>query len=230
MTVNVNEEWGNFAPSAKTSLQNGGRGRVDALSGMLDSYPRPSNRAPNNGNNELPGIFGSFQRTSQVARANSRGELLKPSTGSSMPDRKNSQSRILSNTLQRTRHSEIDTKKMSCKDLCDLEKKDPFMYYSIPAVNSASRFLEDIDLKEVQRPSRMTMMRSMESCPSMMTSSLSSSGAQRCQSKVKRRTRISHEIHSTLLLLDDDDDEEVNDDDGVDIVSNLIRAMSKNTL
>mmetsp|Transcript_21846 Transcript_21846/g.45461 ORF Transcript_21846/g.45461 Transcript_21846/m.45461 type:complete len:240 (+) Transcript_21846:136-855(+) len=239
MTGRGNEEWGDFSSTLNTRDQLDARGRLD---GSLATFVSPQPLGRNGGlgvnnialsGNALPGIFGAYQQ-----RRGSSGNFVHSTRVRSSATRNGLTVPIPSCklTLERKKQSEIDTRTLDAEALEKLERNDPFLYHSIPAVSNSSRFWDEIDLKEVQQPSRNTMKRSMDSCPAKMAAFNSSgtSVADRSElTTVKRRTRISHEVHSSLLAIDDDtdgsdDDSESDDDD--DIVGTLLRVMSKATV
>ncbi len=254
MTAQGNAEWGDFpsTPMRKSPLNF--QSRLDiSLPTIGTSIQRPNGkngfqRAANSSipeGSSLPGIFGAYEQ-----RRGSSGDFLPSArvrtattqTGLAVPILR----RTL--TLERKRQTEIDTKTLDADGLKRLEKNDPFMYHSIPAVSSSSRFGNEVDLKEVQRPSRSTLKKSMCSCPSkMMTFASSKSDSAVVQTEVttvKRRTRISHEVHTLLLTTIDDDDDDDDGDDGEigsdsdresdidddDVMMTLFRVMSKATV
>mmetsp|Transcript_15797 Transcript_15797/g.26975 ORF Transcript_15797/g.26975 Transcript_15797/m.26975 type:complete len:144 (+) Transcript_15797:124-555(+) len=86
--------------------------------------------------------------------------------------------------------AEIDLRDLSEADLNSLQRKDPFMYHSIPSIHKAKLFNKDID------HSNLT---TQESENDDLTSSI-----------VSRKSRISTECHMSVLmedLLNIDDDE-----------------------
>jgi hypothetical protein len=93
----------------------------------------------------------------------------------------------------------IDTRNLTEEDLKTLRKQDPFLYFSIPAVRTATLLNRDVDIASLQggQCSRRA------SCPSRIESTP--------PTKVERRTCISFECH-TDLLLEDCFDEMANDD------------------
>jgi hypothetical protein len=94
----------------------------------------------------------------------------------------------------------IDTRNLTEEDLKTLRKQDPFLYFSIPAVRTATLLSRDVDMASLQggQCSRRA------SCPSRIDSTP--------PTKVERRTCISFECH-TDLLLEDCFDEMANDDE-----------------
>ena len=84
---------------------------------------------------------------------------------------------------------ELDISQMSQSDLKSLQKSDPFMYHSIPAVYRANLSLESFDHLQ-------------------MASSLASE-ASRSSSVVHRKSRLTTECHDSLLLQDLLEDEEL---------------------
>jgi len=250
-----NAEWGDFSstPIRKTPLNF--QSRLDiSLPAIGTTIQRQSgsnglpiaakNAVP--GGTSLPGIFGAYEK-----RRSSCGDFLQsPRVRTATTQRGIAVPTLSKNlTLARKRQTEIDTKTLDADGLKRLEKNDPFMYHSIPAVSSASRFGDEVDLKEVQQPSRSTIKRSMGSCPAKMmsfASSQSDSAVARSEATtVKRRTRISHEVHVSLLTIIDDDEDDDNDDGGGDFGSDrdaesdiddddlmltLFRVMSKATV
>jgi len=94
----------------------------------------------------------------------------------------------------------IDTRNLTEEDLKTLRKQDPFLYFSIPAVRTATLLSRDVDMASLQggQCSRRA------SCPSRIESTP--------PTKVERRTCISFECH-TDLLLEACFDEMANDDE-----------------
>ncbi len=247
MTRQGNEEWAEFSSSPNRITQLDTLNRLETgLNGNLshpnsergaghttaESFQFMNAAAPDS--NSLPGIFGAYQQ-----RVGSSGDFARSARIRSTATRDGLVVPALSHnlTFERNKQTEIDTKTLDAEGLKKLEKEDPFLYHSIPAVSSSTRFWDDVDLKEVQHPSRETMKRSMDSCPAKMFTFTSSrsSGIARCEmTTVKRRTRISHEVHTSLLTIDDDqfdsNDESDDDDDDDDIVETLLRVMSKTTV
>ncbi|KAL7473529.1 hypothetical protein ACHAXS_013983 [Conticribra weissflogii] len=236
MTGRGNEDWGDFSPIHDTRDQLEVRGKLNGSQATFAS-PRPlgSNgglevNSSALGENALPGIFGAHQqrrgssgnflRSTRFRSSATRDGLVVPTPSCNL-------------TLERKKRGEIDTRTLDAQALQKLEKNDPFLYHSIPAVSNSSRFWDEIDLKEVQQPSRSTLKKSMDSCPAKMAAYCSSgtSGADHSEgTTVKRRTRISHEVHSSLLAVDDDSDDDSESDDDDDIVGTLLRVVSKSTV
>mmetsp|Transcript_24243 Transcript_24243/g.49622 ORF Transcript_24243/g.49622 Transcript_24243/m.49622 type:complete len:246 (+) Transcript_24243:260-997(+) len=245
MTMQGNEEWAEFSSApigtqfeAQIRLETGSNGILRRPNGERGASHSTNERfqftnAAAPGSNTLPGIFGAYQQ-----RFGSGGDFAQSARVRSTTTRDGLVVPALSHnlTFERKKQTEIDTKTLDAEGLKTLKEEDPFLYHSIPAVSSSTRFWDDVDLKEVQHPSRETMKRSMDSCPAKMLTFTSSrsSGIERCNmTTVKRRTRISHEVHTSLLAIDDhqfESDDESDDDDNDDIVETLLRVMSKATV
>ena len=103
-----------------------------------------------------------------------------------------------------TQQKVIDTRNLTEEDLKTLKKQDPFLYFSIPAVRTATLLNRDVDMASLQggQCSRRA------SCPSRIESTPPTT------TKVERRTCISFECHTDLLLEDFFD--EMADDDEFD--------------
>ena len=97
----------------------------------------------------------------------------------------------------------IDTRSLKGEDLETLKKQDPFLYFSIPALRSATLLGREVDMSSLKgdRSSRRA------SCPSKIESAPST--------KIERRSRISFECHTDLILegcIDDMDDLNMRDE------------------
>lgn len=92
----------------------------------------------------------------------------------------------------------IDTRNLTEEDLKTLRKQDPFLYFSIPAVRTATLLNRDVDMLQGWQCSRTA------SCSSRIDTTP--------PTKVERRICISFECH-TDLLLEDCFDEMANDDE-----------------
>eukprot|EP00984_Skeletonema_dohrnii_P028109 scaffold17945_cov136-Skeletonema_dohrnii-CCMP3373.AAC.7 len=97
----------------------------------------------------------------------------------------------------------IDTRSLKGEDLKTLKKQDPFLYFSIPALRSATLLGREVDMSSLKgdRSSRRA------SCPSKIESAPST--------KIERRSRISFECHTDLILegfIDDMDDLNMRDE------------------
>lgn len=93
----------------------------------------------------------------------------------------------------------IDTSYLNEEDLQNLKKHDPFLYYSIPAVRTATHLGRDVDMSRLNdgmsslKLSHPTQIESASSTPT----------------KVVRQSRISFECHTDVILeglIDDMDD------------------------
>ncbi|KAL7539582.1 hypothetical protein ACHAXR_010158 [Thalassiosira sp. AJA248-18] len=105
---------------------------------------------------------------------------------------------------------EIDLRQVGADDLKSIQKQDPFMYYSIPGVRSATVLLRDIDTSNL---GASLMSRNCVSCPSRLRTQDNAPSSQ----KVARRTCISFECYPDLIfedLLDDGEDLDMGDADG----------------
>jgi len=115
---------------------------------------------------------------------------------------------------------QMDTKDLDSSKLAELKKKDPFMYYSIPAVRGALFRGRSVD------PSNVIVT---------STTSSSSEGMQASAPSqiVKRRTRVAFECHSDLLLEDvlgdasNAETDDSNDDSFDEFLSVLERSMKR---
>ena len=90
---------------------------------------------------------------------------------------------------QKKKAKAIDTSYLNEEDLQTLKKHDPFLYYSIPAVRTATHLGRDVDMSRLK-------ISQIESAPSAPT-------------KVVRQSRISFECHTDVILeglIDDKDD------------------------
>ncbi|KAL7536576.1 hypothetical protein ACHAXR_007250 [Thalassiosira sp. AJA248-18] len=105
--------------------------------------------------------------------------------------------------------TEIDLRQVDADDFKSIQKQDPFMYYSIPGVRSATVLMKDIDTSNLGASS---MSRTCVSHPSRLQTQDKASPSQ----KVTRSTCISFECHPDLLLEDF-----VNDDKDLDIEASL---------
>ena len=99
---------------------------------------------------------------------------------------------------------EIDTQKLTEDDLKRLKQKDPFLYFSIPAVRRAALLNKDVDMSSLQGSKSQCSSGGRASYPSQIESTPTT--------KVVRRSCISFECHPDLLMedyldntLDDDD-------------------------
>ena len=89
----------------------------------------------------------------------------------------------------------IALKNISDKDLKSLKKKDPFSYYSIPGVRSASLLGKDIDTSDLGS----CRIKGTMSCPArLQTEKVKAQSS----TTVTRSKRISFECHPDLLLED----------------------------
>ena len=77
----------------------------------------------------------------------------------------------------------IDTSYLNEEDLQTLKKHDPFLYYSIPAVRTATHLSRDVDMSRLN--CGMSSSPQIESAPS---------------TKVERQSRISFECHTDVIL------------------------------
>ena len=89
---------------------------------------------------------------------------------------------------------EIDTQKLTEDDLKRLKQKDPFLYFSIPAVRNAALFNKDLDMSSLQGRKSQCSSRDTASYPSQIESTPTT--------KVVRRSCISFECHPDLILED----------------------------
>ena len=78
---------------------------------------------------------------------------------------------------------EIDVSKLDEAELRTLQKNDPFLYHSIPAVHKATLSLDDIEYANIKSQP--------EDAPKAS-----------CSAKVLRKTRLSTESHMSVLLED----------------------------
>mmetsp|Transcript_6311 Transcript_6311/g.11241 ORF Transcript_6311/g.11241 Transcript_6311/m.11241 type:complete len:171 (+) Transcript_6311:224-736(+) len=92
----------------------------------------------------------------------------------------------------------VDVNKITSKDLKRMQKKDPFLFYSIPGVRSAKMLLKDIDTSHLGD----SQFRNCSSCPSRLETVKFEAQPQ----TVIRSSRISFECHPDLVLEDDYDD------------------------
>lgn len=92
------------------------------------------------------------------------------------------------------KEKEIDTQKLTEDDLKSLKKKDPFLYYSIPAVRSAALLNKDVAMSSLQGRKSQCSRSGRASCPSQIESIPTT--------KVVRRSCISFECHPDLILED----------------------------
>lgn len=79
---------------------------------------------------------------------------------------------------------ELDLQDLSEKDLASLKKSDPFLYYSIPGVRSASVALKDVDYSDVDALCQQGVSKG------------------RSSSRVVRRSCVSFECHTSLVMED----------------------------
>ena len=91
------------------------------------------------------------------------------------------------------KHKTIGLKNMSDKDLKSLKMQDPFSYYSIPGVRSASLLGKDIDTSDLGT----CRIKGTSSCPARLQTEQSKTQS---LTTVTRSTRISFECHPDLLL------------------------------
>lgn len=112
------------------------------------------------------------------------------------------------NIMMKQESQEVDISHLSEDDLRTLQKEDPFMYHSIPAVHKAKLSLKDVEQSKA-RP---------------ISSSI-----------VSRKTRLSTECHVSLIL--DDlflDDEEfmqgMDDCEGFDAFDDLLESLTSLSL
>ena len=89
---------------------------------------------------------------------------------------------------------EIDLRQVSANDLEEIEKQDPFMYFSIPEVRDAKLHMREIDMTKLREG---TVRRNCVSCPSRLQSVQENSSC-----KVSRKTVISYECHPDELMKD----------------------------
>ena len=108
----------------------------------------------------------------------------------------------------------IDTSLLKEEDLKTLKKQDPFLYYSIPAVRTATHLSRDVDmpcLKGGICSLNASSLSQLKSAPS---------------TKVERRSCISFECHTDLILeglIDDMDDWNMDTGDEFDIGSSQVQ-------
>ena len=120
----------------------------------------------------------------------------------------------------------IDIKDQSKMDLESLRHEDPFMYYSIPGILTATIFGKDVDPSNKQALCRRNHISAQsETLPNASTKSSSSSSSDSIESNtvVLRKTRISFEAPMDLedLMINDD----TNEDDEFDVLDALIMQM-----
>lgn len=103
--------------------------------------------------------------------------------------------RVKMEDMDRKPRRTINVKDISADDLLDLQRKDAFLYYSIPGVRRARMLLEDVDASDLGRGPGMR--RDYASSPSRLQAS-----ALRTQQPdtVTRRTCIATECHPDLLM------------------------------
>lgn len=114
----------------------------------------------------------------------------------------------------------IDIADISADDLESLHRQDPFLYYSIPGVRSATVLMKDID--ESNLGEFAPAMRNCLSAPSRLETVETNTSSQ--PKTVERRTCVSFECHPDLLLAEelslsdpiDDDDAENPEGDAED--------------
>ena len=112
---------------------------------------------------------------------------------------------------------EIDTQKLTEDDLKSLKKKDPFLYFSIPAVRSAALLNKDVAMSSLQ---------GWESrCSRSGRASYPSQGESIRTTKVVRRSCISFECHPDLLL-EDYLDNTADDDYDLDLDSIILKLQT----
>jgi hypothetical protein len=104
-------------------------------------------------------------------------------------------------TLFTKKRQEIDLNTLNEDDVKQLQKADPFLYYSIPGVHKASLLMKEVDFSSVS--SLAATATSSSSCSSTRSSTVS------------RRSCISTECHTSVIMedlmndmLDDDDSRE----------------------
>ena len=101
---------------------------------------------------------------------------------------------------QTTQKKMIDTSLLNEEDLQTLKRQDPFLYYSIPAVLTATQLRRDVDMSRLNGG-----MSSLKvSYPSRIGSASSNTST-----TVERKSRISFECHTDAImegLIDDMDD------------------------
>ncbi len=87
----------------------------------------------------------------------------------------------------------VDTRNLTENDLKRLKMQDPFLYFSIPAVRTATLLNRDVEMSSLKNGwcSRRT------SCPSPSRQTESTP-----ITKVERRSCISFECHTDLILED----------------------------
>lgn len=102
----------------------------------------------------------------------------------------------------------VDTRNLTEDDLKRLKKEDPFLYFSIPAVRTATLLNRDVEMSSLKngRCSRRA------SCPSPSRQTKSST----VTTKVERRSCISFECHTDLIVEEIFDFDEMADDDELD--------------
>ena len=77
---------------------------------------------------------------------------------------------ILTKGSEPAQEKEIDTRKLTEDDLKRLKKKDPFLYFSIPAVRSAALLNRDVDMSSLQGREIQCSRREKASYPSQIDS------------------------------------------------------------
>ena len=95
----------------------------------------------------------------------------------------------------------IDTSFLNEEDLQTLKKHDPFLYYSIPAVRTATHLGRDVDMSQLNG--------GLSSLKASHPSSQIDESASSTSTKVVRQSRISFECHTDVImegLIDDMDD------------------------
>jgi len=118
------------------------------------------------------------------------------------------QRQIVKTELGAKKTKKLDIKNISADDLKSIQKKDPFMYYSIPGVRSAKVLMKDIDTSNL----KASGIRNCISCPSRLQTVQDKAQSQ----TVTRSSRISFECHPDLLLEDLLNDVEDCDLEGTD--------------
>mmetsp|Transcript_24938 Transcript_24938/g.39156 ORF Transcript_24938/g.39156 Transcript_24938/m.39156 type:complete len:116 (-) Transcript_24938:151-498(-) len=87
----------------------------------------------------------------------------------------------------------VDTRNLTENDLKRLKKQDPFLYFSIPAVRTATLLNRDVEMSSLKNGWRSRRT----SCPSPSRRTEST-----LITKVERRSCISFECHTDLILED----------------------------
>ena len=103
-------------------------------------------------------------------------------------------------TLTEKKKKAIDTSYLNEEDLQTLKKHDPFLYYSIPAVRTATHLGRNVDISRLNDGMSSLKL----SYPSSQIKSAPST-----PTKVERQSRISFECHTDVILeglIDDKDD------------------------